>query len=232
MKNWQSYLTDHLCLIYLAVGTRFDISYAVQQLSQHFNCYTYSHWNAAIRIVHYLKGTRTLEFTLGGETDLWLVGYTDSDWAWNCLDTRRSMGGFSFSLGAGLILWNAKKQKTVVSSSCKAKYTATFEAPKKVIWLQKLLTELQFLHPTTPTTILCDNNAAICLSSDPAMHFQIKHVDIKYHFLRELVQKKELKMSYINTKDNIGVANSFTKAMTPGSVWKSGPVRLLGPHGR
>jgi len=62
--------------------------------------------------------------TLGGETDLQLVGYTDSDWA-NCLDTRRSMGGFGFSLGAGLILWNAKKQKTVASSSCKAKYTAT-----------------------------------------------------------------------------------------------------------
>jgi len=77
--------------------------------------------------------------TLGGETDLQLVGYTDSDWA-NCLDTRRSMGGFGFSLGAGLILWNAKKQKTVASSSCKAKYTATFEASKEAIWLRKLLT--------------------------------------------------------------------------------------------
>ena len=201
------------CLIYLAVGTRFDISYAVQQLSQFFDCYTYAHWNAAIRVVRYLKGTRELKLTLGGETDLRLVGYTDSDWA-NCLDTRRSVGGFGFTLGAGLISWNTKKQKTVASSSCEAEYTAAFEASKEAIWLRTLLMELKFIHPSTPTTILCDNNAAICLSSDPSMHSRVKHIDIQYHFLRERVQNKELALSYINTKDNI--ADIFTKALTPG----------------
>jgi len=96
------------CLIYLAVGTHFDISYAVQQLSQLLDCYTHAHWNAAIHAVQYLKGMRNLTLTLGGETDLRLMGYTDSDWA-NCLDTRRSVGGFGFTLGSGLISWNAKK---------------------------------------------------------------------------------------------------------------------------
>ena len=201
------------CLIYLAVGTRFDISYAVQQLSQFFDCYTYVHWNAAVRVVRYLKGTRDLRLTLGGESDLRLMGYTDSDWA-NCLDTRRSVGGFGFTLGAGLISWNVKKQKTVASSSCEAEYMAAFEAAKEAIWLRTLLMELKFIHPTTATTILCDNNAAICLSSDPAMHSRVKHIDIQYHFLRECVQRKELTLSYINTKDNI--ADIFTKALTPG----------------
>jgi hypothetical protein len=201
------------CLIYLAVGTRFDISYAVQQLSQFLDCYTHAHWNAAIRVVRYLKGTRNLALTLGGETDLRLIGYTDSDWA-NCLDTRRSVGGFGFTLGSGLVSWNAKKQKTVASSSCEAEYTAAFEASKEAIWLRTLLTELKFIHPSTSTTILCDNKAAIFLSSDPAMHSRVKHIDIQYHFLRERVQSKELALAYINTKDNI--ADIFTKALTPG----------------
>lgn len=122
------------CLIYLAVGTRFDISYAVQQLSQYFDCYTQSHWNAAIRVVRYLKGTRDLKLVLGGDIELRLIGYTDSDWA-NCPDTRRSVGGFGFTLGAGLISWNVKKQKTVANSSCEAEYTAAFEAGKEAIWL-------------------------------------------------------------------------------------------------
>ena len=181
--------------------------------------------------------------TLGGETDLRFVGYTNSDWA-NCLDTRRSVGGFGFTLGSGLVSWNAKKQKTVTSSSCEAEYT--FEASKEAIWLRTLLTELKFIHPSTPTTILCDNKAAIFLSSDPAMHSQVKHIDIQYHFLREhqekfirlawsgmsgwsgrfncqkslpshfsqRVQSKQLALAYINTKDNI--ADLFTKALTPG----------------
>jgi hypothetical protein len=124
------------------------------------------------------------------------------------------VGGFGFTLGAGLISWNAKKQKTIASSSCEAEYTAAFEASKEAIWLRTLLTELKFLHPTTSTTILCDNNAAICLFSDPAMHSRVKHIDIQYHFLRERVQSKELAISYINMKDNI--ADIFTKALTPG----------------
>ena len=201
------------CLIYLAVRTQFDISYAVQQLSQFFDCYTYTHWNATIQVVCYLKGTQELKLTLSGETDLQLVGYTDSDWA-NCLDTRRSVGGFCFTLGASLISWNAKKQKMVASSSCEVEYTAAFEASKEAIWLHTLLIELKFIHPSMPTMILCNNNAAICLSSDLSMQSHVKHIDIQYHFLCECIQNKELALSYINTKDNI--TDIFTKALTPG----------------
>lgn len=75
------------CLIYLSVGTRLDITYAIQQLSQFLDCYSYAHWNAAIRVVRYLKGTRQLRLILGGNNNVSLMGFTDSDWA-NCLDTR------------------------------------------------------------------------------------------------------------------------------------------------
>ena len=95
------------------------------------------------------------------------------------------MGGFGFTLESGLVSWNTKKQKTVTSSSCEAEYTAAFEASKEVIWLCTLQMELKFIHPSTSTTILCDNKVAIFLSLDPTMHSHIKHIDIQYHFLCE-----------------------------------------------
>jgi transposase InsO family protein len=197
------------CLIYLAIASRLDITYAVQQLSQFLDCYSFAHWNAAIRVVRYLKGSKNLQLVLGGTNPINLVGFTDSDWA-NCLDTRRSVGGYAFSLGSGVISWTSRKQKTVASSSCEAEYTAAFESSKEAIWLRMVLTSIN-LPPSGPTTILCDNNAAINLSEDPSLHQRVKHVDIKYHFLRERVQSKEIKLSYVNTNDNI--ADIFTKAL-------------------
>ncbi len=112
-------------LLYLAIASRLDITYAVQQLSQFLDCYSYAHWNAAVRVLRYLKGTRELTLVLGGTNPVELLGFTDSDWA-NCLDTRRSVGGYAFSLGSGIISWSSRKQKTVASSSCEAEYTAAY----------------------------------------------------------------------------------------------------------
>ncbi|KAJ3538090.1 hypothetical protein NMY22_g5310 [Coprinellus aureogranulatus] len=200
------------CLLYLALGTRPDIAYAVQQLSQFLDNFSYAHWNAAIRVVRYLKGTRDLKLHLGGQRDAQIVGFTDSDWA-NCPDTRRSVGGYCFTLGTGLISWTAKKQQTVAASSCEAEYVAAFEASKESEWLRSLTAELD-MPQQGPTTILCDNRAAIILSKDPLLHSRVKHVDIKYHFLRERYKDGKLVLKYINTHDNI--ADLFTKPLTPG----------------
>ena len=186
-----------------------DITYAVQQLSQFLDSYMYAHWNAAIRVVRYLKGTWDLKLTLGSHKPIELLGLTDSDWA-NCLDTRRSIGGYSFTLGSGLISWTARKQKTVATSSCKAEYTAAFEAAKESIWLRNLLINIGFPQKS-PTTILCDNNAAINLSEDLSLHQRVKHINIKYHFLRERINMGEITLKYINTNDNL--ADIFTKAI-------------------
>ena len=197
------------CLLYLSIGTCPDITYSVQQLSQFLDCYSYTHWNVAIHVVRYLSGTQNLKLHLGGQNPTSLVGFTDSDWA-NCLNTRRSVGGHAYSLGSGIISWQARKQKTVAASSCEAEYTAAFEASKECIWLRTLLDSIDHT-PTTPTTICCDNNTAINLSEDPTLHDRVKHIDIKHHFLRERVQSNEISLSYINTNDN--VADIFTKAL-------------------
>jgi hypothetical protein len=196
-------------LLYLAMGTRPDIAYVVQQLSQYLDSYAFTHWNAAVRVVQYLKGTRELKLHLGGDNPINLIGFTDSDWA-NCTDTRRSLGGFAWSLGSGLCSWSVKKQKTVAASSCEAEYVAAFEASRECVWLRMLLKEIDFPQ-NNPTTLLCDNQAAISLSEDPQLHQRVKHIDLKFHFLREQVQANELTLRYVNTNDNI--ADIFTKAL-------------------
>jgi hypothetical protein len=102
------------------------------------------------------------------------------------------------------------KKKTVAASTCEAEYVAAFNAAKKNTWMCSLFAEINF-SIQTPTTIHCDNNAAICLSEDPLLHEQVKHIDIKFHFLCEWAEAKELKLHYINTKDNL--ADIFTKAL-------------------
>lgn len=196
-------------LIWLAISSRPDIQYAVQQLSQYFDSYSITHWNAAIRVVRYLKGTRDIRLCLGGSFPIFLAGFTDSDWA-NCLDTRRSVGGYAWSLGSGIISWASQKQKTVAASSCEAEYMAAFEAVQECVWLRTLLQAIGY-PANNATTIMCDNNAAINLSEDPMLHSRVKHVDIKYHFLRERVASGELTVRCINTKDNI--ADLFTKPL-------------------
>ena len=143
------------CLLHLAVGTCLDISYAVQQLSQFLDTYSYVHLHAAIWVVLYLKGSWDVKLHLGG-SNISLLGFLDSDWV-KCLDMRCSVRGYAFS---GVILWNAHKWKMVAASSCEAKYIAGFEATKECIWLCTLLLEIG-MASTSATTILCDNSATI-----------------------------------------------------------------------
>ena len=163
------------CLFYLSIGMHPDITYSIQQLSQYLDCYLYAHWNAAIRVVHYLSGTWNLKLHLGSTNQISLLGFMDSDWA-NCLDTRQSIGGHTYSLGSGVVSWQARKQKTIAASSCKVEYTAAFEASKECIWLHTLLNSINHM-PTALTTMLQ------LISEDPALHNHVKHIDIKHHFL-------------------------------------------------
>lgn len=130
----------------------------------------------------------------------------------NCFDTWQSIGGYRFSMRSGLISWTVQKQKNIISSSCKAEYTAAFKASNKAIWLCTLMSELN-LSLSSTTIIFCNNNAAIVLSSNLSQHSCSKHSDIKYHFFCECVQMGQIKTVYINTKDNL--TNIFTKALPP-----------------
>lgn len=196
-------------LNYVAVGSRPDISFAVQQLAQFLDCYGRKHWDAAKRVARYLKGTRDLCLFLGGDRASYLLGYTDSDWA-RCPDTRRSIGGYCFSLGSGMVSWCARKQPTVADSSTEAEYVAAAEASKEAAWLRAVLLAVGF--PQSHASPLCaDNTGAITLSCDPSFHARTKHIEVKHHILRDYCNSDALIMHWVPSADN--TADIFTKPL-------------------
>jgi len=165
--------------MYVASGTRPDIAFAVSKLSCFLNCYRKTHWQAAVRVVRYLIGTRDLVLQLGGTSKVPIpMGYSDSDYANDPgPQGRQSVGGYCFSLSSGMVSWSSKKQKTVADLTCAAEYIAVSEARKELIWLQALLTELGY-RLKGPSKLLCDNSTAVLLCADQAFHDRTKHLNV------------------------------------------------------
>jgi hypothetical protein len=207
--TWTPYRSLVGSLMYIAIGTRPDIAFAVQQLCKFLDCYGTAHWEAAKRVVRYLKGTRDLTLTLGGDYTARLLGYTDSDLA-GCPDTRRSVSGYCCTLGGGIVTWSARQQKTVSLSTCEAEYVAASEAASEITWLRSLLLEIDFSQ-LSATPLLCDNNGSIILTEDSSFHARVKQIDIKYHSIRQKVELGQLKLHYVQSKDNL--ADIFTKPL-------------------
>ena len=199
-------------LMYVASGSRPDIAFAVSKLSRFLTCYRETHWQAAIRVVRYLKGTRTMSLEIGGLSPIpSLIRYCDSDYANDPgPDGRRSVAGHCFSMGSGMLSWSSKKQKTIADLTCAAEYMAASEAGRELVWLRTLLRELGF-EPSHATPLLCDNSAAVLLCGDQAFHNRVKHLDVKYHWIRERVENGELIVGHIASSGN--VADILTKAL-------------------
>lgn len=155
-------------LMYITIGTRPNIALSIQKLSQFLDCYNYEHWDAAKRLLCYLKGTRTLQLRLGGP-DLHLVGFSDASYAC-CPDTHKSVGAYCFSLGSsGIVSWAARKQKTVALSTSDSEYITVSEAAREAVWIRMLLGAIDFLQ-NDATPLMCGNEAARILSEDAVFH--------------------------------------------------------------
>ena len=198
-------------LNYLAVATRPDIAFAVGRLASVLDCYRPEHWDAAIHVVRYLKGTRSFSLELGGSNPVRLLGFSDSDYA-NCPDTSRSIGGYCFSLGSGMVSWASRKQHHTADSTCYSEYIAMHEASHELLFFRQFLDGLDMpIFDATP--VYCDNDAARQLSEDQRWHAHIKHFRVRYHTIRDLVNLDELKVLGVRSSDN--VADIFTKALGP-----------------
>ena len=137
---------------------------------------------------------------LGGP-EITLTGWVDSDWG-ACTDMHRSVSGYVFSLGLGLISWSLKKQLIVATSSTEAEYIASCHGAKEAVWTQSLLNLLSF-EQNTPSRIFCDNVGSNILTQDPSFHAQTKHIDIQHHYVREHVEAGNISYAYIPTCDNL-----------------------------
>eukprot|EP00795_Rhopilema_esculentum_P016954 gene16954-8450_t len=170
-------------LVYLATATRPDLSWIVSKLSQHLDKLSQAHVAAVKRVFRYIKGSTSfrIKFT---PTDGQLIAYTDSDWG-NDIENRRSTSGFVTTLRSAPISWKSKKQSTVALSSCEAEYIALAEATKEIIYLRALCVAME-IKQQKPTALFCDNQGAISLTSERSkQHQRTKHIDNKYHFLKE-----------------------------------------------
>ena len=196
-------------LIYLVTGSRPDIAVAVSEVSKYLENPGRLHWAAVKRIIRYLKGTIEMTILLKPKsTDV--VGYCDADWAGD-VDTRRSTTGYIFKFGGSPVCWKAKRQPTVALSTAEAEFMSLAHAAQTAIWLRRLLDDLGFVQRSA-TRIFEDNQGCIAMAKNPVNHERTKHIDIKYHFVRELVACGVIEISYLETEEML--ADILTKGMT------------------
>ncbi|KAJ9554160.1 hypothetical protein OSB04_018205 [Centaurea solstitialis] len=200
--------------------SRPDITFGVNKVCQFMHSPTENHWTAVKRILRYLQGTADYGLRLIHDSGTILHAYTDSaynsltgfsdaDWA-GCPDDRRSTGGYAIYLGSNLVSLSARKQRTVSRSSTESEYKALADTVAELTWLQTLLRELQVPVKSVPT-LWCDNLGATYLSANPVFHARTKHVEVDFHFVREMVAQRKLSVQFISTDDQI--ADVFTKPL-------------------
>ena len=195
-------------VMYLMVCSRPDKSYAISAVSRFMSNPGKQHWEALKWILRYLKGSSDvgLVFERKKETTECVLGYVDADYAGD-MDKRRSMTGFAFTLWGNLVSWKANLQPMVTLSSTEVEYVAVTEAAKEPIWLRGLIMELGIKQEAV--TINCDSQSAVYLCKNQVFHERTKYIDVCLHFIRELIEKKAVKVENIAGSHN--PADMFTK---------------------
>jgi hypothetical protein len=195
-------------LLYCCIATRPDISYALSVLSKHTKAPREAHWLAIKRVFRYLKGTADhgLLFKHGPPE---LVCYSDADWGGD-QENRRSTSGMATLFASSLICFKAQQQPVVALSTTEAEYIAASIAVKDLIWTRRFLGELKVNLKPEPM-LLCDNQSAIRLIRNPEFHQRSKHIDIRYHFIRNSFESGLFELEYIQTDQQL--ADLFTKSL-------------------
>ncbi|KAF0924771.1 hypothetical protein E2562_014570 [Oryza meyeriana var. granulata] len=197
------------CLRYL-LHTRPDMSFAVGVASRFIERPTVMHHKAVKQILRYLKGIihYGLVYSKGGGAEV-ITGYTDSDLAGD-LDDRKSTGGMAFYVNESLVAWSSQKQRTVALSSCEAEFMAATAAACQALWLRSLLAELNKEQPR-PVKVFVDNKSAIALMKNPVFHGRSKHIDTRFHFIRECVEGGQIVVKFMRMEEQR--ADPLTKAL-------------------
>ena len=193
------------------VNTRPDISYSVGMVSRYMECPTTEHWAAIKRIIRYLAGTTEYgcRYTTSSFTNMKLLGYSDSDHAGD-LEKRKSTSGVVFFLNGNVVTWTSQKQRVVALSSCEAEYIAAASAACQGVWLTRLIADLTG-ERLQKFKLLMDNKSALELSKNPVYHERSKHIDTRYHFIRECVSDEIAEVEHIGTERQL--ADILTKPL-------------------
>ncbi|KAG8478904.1 hypothetical protein CXB51_028750 [Gossypium anomalum] len=193
-------------LMYAMVYSRPDLSYAVSVVSRYIVNPGKEHWKAVQWILRYLRGTTDVCLHFGRTRD-GVIGYVDADFAGD-LD-KRSLTGYVFTIGCCAIGWKATLQTTVALSTTETEYMAITEACKEAIWLKGLFSELN--EDLQISTVFCDSQSAIFLTKDQMFHERTKHIDVRYHFVHDIIARGDIVVSKISTHEN--PADMMTKSL-------------------
>ncbi|MCO5553957.1 hypothetical protein L7F22_007483 [Adiantum nelumboides] len=185
-------------LMYAMIATRPDIAFAVGVVSQYMSNPCKKHWKAVKGILRYLKATKNMCICYGSQ-ELSVMGYTDLDYAGD-LDNIKSTSGYVFTMAGGAVSWRSRLQSCVTQSPTEVEYVAVSEACKEAIWLGWLVTDLGVKEEMP--MLHCDSQSTIQLARNPVYHSETKHVDVKYHFIREIVEDKQVQLVKVHTTDN------------------------------
>jgi hypothetical protein len=193
------------------MNTRPDLAYSVGVVSRYMEAPRKAHWVAVKRILRYLKGTigYGCKYERGIGLKPILLGYSDSDFAGDAED-RKSTTGVVYFLGGSLVTWASQKQKIVALSSCEAEYVAAAAAACQGVWLSRLIADVLGTKEM-PVKLLMDNMSAIALSRNPVHHDRSKHIDTKYHFIRECIEEGKVEVEHVGTAEQL--ADIFTKSL-------------------
>lgn len=201
------------CLTYVTLTTRPDLCASVNYYSQFQSCPTEEHWTHLKRLLRYIKGTVDLGLEYRGDDKAEVIAaYCDADWANSIID-RRSVTGYVFRVFGCVTTWLTRKQQTVSLSSTEAELVALSTAVCEGVWLIRLLEEIGY-KLSAPVTYFEDNQSTIRVVNDPKDHGRLKHVDVKLHYIRSLIQQGRIRLEYIPSERQ--VADIMTKSLPGG----------------
>jgi hypothetical protein len=164
----------------------------------------------AKHILRYLHGTVGYGLRYVSCGDVKLQGYTDSDWAGSVVD-QKSTSGCCFSLGSGMISWLSRKKTLVEFNTSKEEYISVSVASREAVWLRKLLARILYLE-LEPNLLRCDNKSCVKLTENPIFHEIYKNIEIKYHYIWEMVERRAVELQYISMDEQI--TNILTKSLS------------------
>jgi hypothetical protein len=195
-------------LMYGMLGTRPDLAFAVGVGSRFSSNPGIEHWNALMHVLRYIKGTLDLGITYRGpgsrltiQITATLLSYTDADWAGD-KDKLRSTSGTLVLLAGGAVSWISRLQSVAAQSTMEAEYIAGSHSGRELMFVRNLLGELLGTPLDQPSPIHCDNQSAISVAENPAMHDKAKHIALKYHYIRDLIDDKSITIHYCQSSTN------------------------------
>jgi hypothetical protein len=189
---------------YLALGTRPDLSFAVNYLARFSANPNETHWAALKHLIQYIATTRDKRLHLQ-ESDNQLITWTDANWGG---EFQRSTSGFIIHFLGSPIAWGSRRQKVVATSTCAAKFISLGSSVDFLLFLIPILKSLDSLPPMT---LKCDNRAAVLVSDDNASKGRMKSLERNFFFVNDAVREHDIKLEWVSTNNNL--ADFFTKTL-------------------